>query len=110
MIRTLTTSDKIDPSNEKTTRITTITGIMNTEQTHHISRTKINLGIGEVTITIPDHLQRHDKIPPSQISADSPDQIRLTLQCLTGLEIETRVTIYLTTRNSQLPTTVTSQT
>ena len=42
--------------------------------------------------------------------ADNPDQVHLTLQCLTGLETETRATIYPTTRNSQLPTTVTSQT
>ena len=82
---------------------------MNTEQTHHTSRTKINLGNGEVAITNLNRLQRHDKIPPSQISADNPDQIRLTLQCLTGLEIETRATIHPTTRNSQLPTTETSQ-
>ena len=81
-----------------------------TERDHNISQTKINLGIREVTITISDRLQRHDKIPRSQISADNPDQIRLTLQCLTDLEIETRATIYLTTRNSQPPTTVTNQT
>ena len=63
-IRTLTTSDKIDLSNEDTTRITRIIGILNTQQNHHTSRTKINLGVGEVTITIPRCLQRHDKIPP----------------------------------------------
>ena len=94
------------PNNNNTEQLKT----MNTEQAHHTSRTKINLGIGEVTKTIPDCLQRRDNIPPSEISADNPDQIRLTLQCLTGLGTETRATIYLTTRNSQLPTTVTSQT
>ena len=83
---------------------------MNTEQTHDISRTKINLGIGEVTITVPDRLQRHDKIHPSRILADNLGQIHLTLQYLTGLEIEIRATLYHTIRNFQLPTTVTSQT
>ena len=82
---------------------------MTTERDHKISRTNINLGIGEVTITYADR-QRHDKIHPSRIFAYNFDQIRLILQCLTSLGIETRVTIYLTTRNSQLPTTVTSQT
>ena len=52
----------------------------------------------------------YHNIPPSQISADNPDQNRLTLQCSTDLEVETRATIYLTTRNSQPPTTVTSRT
>ena len=83
---------------------------MTTERDHNISRTKINPGIGEVTITIPDRLQRHDKIHPSRISVNNPDQIRLILQCLTSLEIETRATIYPTTGKSQLPTTETSQT
>ena len=83
---------------------------MTTERDHNISRTKINLGIGEVTITIHGCLQRHDKIHPLRIFADNSDQVRLTLQCLPGLEIETRATIYPTTRNSQLPTMVTSQT
>ena len=41
------------------------------------------------TITIHDRLQSHDKIPLSQISVGNLDQNRLTLQCLTGLEIET---------------------
>ena len=100
----------IDLSNEETTRITTIFGIRTTKQTHHTGQTKINPRNGEVTITFHDRLQPHDKIPLSQISADNPDETHLMLQCLTGLEIETRVTIHLTTRNSQLPTTVTSQT
>ena len=52
----------------------------------------------------------YHKIPPSQISADNPDQNRPHLQCSTDLEVETRATIYLTTRNSQPPTTVTSRT
>ena len=51
---------------------------------------------------------RQDPLP--RISATNPDQIRLTLQCLTGLEMETWATIYPTTRNFQLPTTVTNQT
>ena len=83
---------------------------MTTERELSISRIKINLGTGKVTITIPDHLQRHDKNHPSRISAINPDQIRLILQYSTGLRIETRVTIYPTIRNSQLPTMVTSQT
>ena len=83
---------------------------MNTEKTHHTGRTKINPGIEEVTITIRDRLQHHNKIPPSQIFADSPGQIHITHQCLIGLEAETRATIYPMTRNSQLPTMVTSQT
>ena len=61
-------------------------------------------------MTIHDRLQRRDKNYPSRISAIISDQNRLTLLCLTGLEIETRATIYPTTRNSQLPTTVTNQT
>ena len=84
VFRNPTTSDKIDFSNEETTRITTIIGIMTTEQTRHTSRTKINLGFGEVIITIHDGLQRHDKTHLSQISAHNPDENRLTLQCLTG--------------------------
>ena len=84
---------------------------MTTEQDHHFGRIKINLGIGEVTKTINDRLQRQDKIPLSQISADNPDQNRLTLPCLTvtGLDIKTRATIHPMTRNSQLPTMITSQ-
>ena len=83
---------------------------MTTEQTHHTNQSKTNPRIWEVTITIHDRLQPHDNIPFSQICADNLNQIRLILQFLTGLEVETRVTIYLTTRNSQLPTTVTSLT
>ena len=83
---------------------------MKTEQTHHNGRTKINRGIGEVTLKIPDRVQRHDKISPSQVSAENPGQIRLTHQCLIDLEADTRATIYPPTRNSQLPTMVTSQT
>ena len=81
-----------------------------TEQTHHTSQTKTNLGIGEVTMTIHDRLQRRDKNPPSRISAINPNQIRLILQYLTDLGIETRVTIYLTKRNFQRLTTAISQT
>ena len=83
---------------------------MTTERDNHISRTKINLGFGEVTITIHDRLQRDNKTQPSRIFVDNPNRTRLTLQCLTGLEIETPATIYPTTKNSQLPTTVISQT
>ena len=61
-------------------------------------------------MTIHDQLQRRDKNHPSRFSTINPDQIRLTFQCLTGLEIEIRATIYPTTRKSQLPTTVTNQT
>ena len=81
-----------------------------TEQTHHTSQTKTNPGIGEVTMTIHDRLQRRDKNHPPRISAINPDQIRLILQYSTDLGIEARVTIYLTTRNSQLPTMAISQT
>ena len=95
---------------EESTWITTMIATMTIERDHNISRTKINLGNGDVTITIPDRLQRHDMIHPSRIFADNPDQTRLILQCSTGLGIKTRVTKYLTTRNSQLPTTVISQT
>ena len=52
---------------------------MTTEQTHHTSQTKTNPGIREVTITIHDRLQPHNKIPLSQIPADNLDQIRLIL-------------------------------
>ena len=61
-------------------------------------------------MTIHDRLQHRNKNPLPQICAINPDQIRLTLQCLTGLENETRATIYPTTRISQLPPTVTHQT
>ena len=57
----------------------------------------------------PDCLQRYNNIHPSRIIADNRDQIRLIPQCFTGLGIETQVTIYPTTRNSRLPTTVSSQ-
>ena len=81
-----------------------------TEQTHHSSQTKTTPGIGEVTMTIHDRLQRRDKNPLSRISAINPDQIRLILQYLTDLGIETRATIYPTKRNFQLLTPVISQT
>ena len=79
---------------------------MTTKQDHYTSRTKTNPGIGEVTRIFHDLLQRHDKIHPSRIFADNPDQSQQTLQCLTGLGIETRATIYPRTRNSQPPTMV----
>ena len=85
-------------------------GTMSTERDHRTSQTRTNLEIDEVTMTIHDRLQPRDKNHPSRISTITHDQIRLTLQCLTGLEIETRATIYPKTRNSQLPTTVTNQT
>ena len=52
----------------------------------------------------------HDKNHPSRISAINPDQIRLIFQYSTDLGIETRVTIYLTTRISHFPTMAISQT
>ena len=54
--KNVTTSDKTDLSSEETTRITTIISTMTTERDHYINRTKINSEIGEVTITIHDHL------------------------------------------------------
>ena len=83
---------------------------MTTERDHHTSQTKTNPGFGEVIIPIRGRLQCHDKIHPSRILAINPDQIRLILQYSTDLGIRTRVTIYPTKRNSQLLTTVTSQT
>ena len=83
---------------------------MTTERDHHNSQTKTNPGIGEVIITIRDRLQGHDKIHPSRILANNPDQILLIPQYLTDLESETRATIHLTKRNSQLPTMATNQT
>ena len=99
-----------DLSNEETSWITTVIDIKTTERDHSISQTKTNPRSGEVTITIHDRLQPHDESPHWQSSADNPDQIRLTLQCLTGLESETRATIYNTIRSSQLTKTETSQT
>ena len=90
--------------------MTTMFGTMTTERDHRTSQTRTNLEIGEVTMTIHDRLQRRDKNHTSRISTINPDQIRLTLQCLTGLEIENRATLYPTKTNSQLPTTVTNQT
>ena len=81
-----------------------------TVQTDHTNQNTTNRTIGEVKVTIHDRLQRHDRIHPSRILADNPDQIRLIPQCLTGQGIETRVTIYITTRNSPLPTMAISQT
>ena len=109
-IRILTTSDKIDLSSEKTTRMTTIFGTMSTERDHRTSQTRTNLKIGEVTMTIHNRLQRRDKNRLPWTSAINPDQVRLSFLCLTGLQIKTRATIYPTTRISQLPTTVTNQT
>ena len=109
VIRILTTSDKIDLPNEGTTRAITIIGMTITEQPHHTSRAKTTPGIGEVTMTIRDRLQRRDKIPLLRISATNHDQLRLILQYLTDLGIETRATIYPMKRNSQLLTTVISQ-
>ena len=109
-IRILSTSDKIDLSSEETKRTTTIIGTMSTQLDHSTSQIRTNLEIGEVTMTIHDRLQHRDKNRPSRISAINPDQIRLTLQCLTGFEIETRATIFPTIRNSQLLTMTTGQT
>ena len=83
---------------------------MTTERDHHTSQTKTNPGIREVIKTIRGRLQCHDKIHLSRILAINPDQIRLILQFSTDLGIKTRVTIYLTKRNSQFLTRVVSQT
>ena len=84
---------------------------MTTERDHHTSQTKTNPEIGEIIIiTIRDRLQCPDKIHPSRIIVINPDQICLILQYSIDLGIRTRVTIYITKRNSQLLTTVTSQT
>ena len=83
---------------------------MTIERDHHTGQTKTNPGFGELTITIRDCLRRHDKIHLLRILVDNPGQIHLTLQCLIGLALGTRVTIYPTKRKSQLLTTVTSQT
>ena len=103
-----------DPNNFRqigsSDRGTIMIDTMTTERDHHTSHTKTNPAIGEAIITVRDRLQCHDKIHPSRILADNPDQIRLIPQYLTDLEIETRSTIYLTTRNSQLPTMATNQT
>ena len=82
---------------------------MTTERDHHTSQTKTNPGIGEILITFRDRLQCPDKIHPSRIIVINPDQIRPILQYLTDLGIRIRVTIYLTKRNFQLLTTLTSQ-
>ena len=90
----MTTSDEIDPLSEGNTRTTTVSNTMTTKQDRNTSQTKTNSKIGEVPITIHDQdSTRHDKINPSQNFADKLDQIHLTLQYLTGLEIETRATI-----------------
>ena len=83
---------------------------MTRERDHHTSQTKTNPVIEEVIIIIRDRLQRHDKIHLLRILVDNPDQIHLTLQCLTGLGIGTPVTTYHTKKNFQLLTTVTSPT
>ena len=83
---------------------------MTTERDHDTSQTKTNSGIWEVIITFRDRLQCHDKVHPSRIIVINPDQIRLILQYSTDLGIRTLVTMYLTKGNSQLLTTVTSQT
>ena len=110
IFRVTTISAKIDLFSERTFPITTMIDTMITKQGHHTRQTKTNPGIREVTITFYDRLQRHDKTHPSLIFADNPYQIHLILQYLTGLEIETRATIYPATRSFQLPTLVTSQT
>ena len=110
MIRILTTSDKIDFSSEETTQVIIMINTVTTEQDHHTSQTMNNPGNGEILITTRDRLQCQDKIHTVRILADNPDQIRLIPQFLTGLQIETRATKYVTTRNSQLPTMAINQT
>ena len=77
VIRILTTSDKKDLPSEETTRTTIMIDTMTTERDHYTSQTKTLPGTGEVIITIRDRLQCRDKIHPSRILADNPDQIRL---------------------------------
>ena len=89
--------------------MTKIICTMSIELDHRTRQTRTNLEFGEASMTIHDRLQRRHKNHPSRISAINPDQIRLVLQYSTDLGIETRVTLYLTTRNSKLPTTVTNQ-
>ena len=78
---------------------------MTTERDHHTSQTRTNPGIGEIIITIRDRLQCPDNINPSRIIVINPNQTRLIFQYSIDLGIRTRVTIYLTKRNSQLLTT-----
>ena len=59
---------------------------MITKQDHHTSQTKTTPETGEVTITIHDRLQRHDKIHLSRIPADNPDLTHLIIQGLIDLE------------------------
>ena len=110
VIRILTTSDKIDILRKEITRITTMIDTMTTVRDHNISRTKVNLGIGEVTITIHGRLQRHDKIHPSRISVDNPDRIHLIIRCLIVSETKIRTKIHLTKKSSRPPTMGISQT
>ena len=83
---------------------------MTTERDHHTSQSKINPGIGDVTITIHDRLQRHDKIHPSRISVDNPDRIHLIIQCLIVSEAKIRAKTYLTKKSSRPPMMGISQT
>ena len=76
---------------------------MITKQDHNTSHTKNNPGIWEMTITIHDRLQSHDKTHPSRFFAGNPDQKYLIFQCLTDLQTETRVKMYPTTKSYQTP-------
>ena len=95
---------------EGTPRITTMIDTMIGKQDHHTSQTKTNPGTGEVTITIHNCLQRRDKLHLSRFSAVNPDQFHLIPQCLTDLEAKIRTKLYPTTRSSQPPLMVISQT
>ena len=79
--RVITISVGIDPLSERTTRITTITDTRITKQDHLTNQTKTNPGIGEVTATIHDRLQPHDKIHLLRVPAGNPNSTRLIVQC-----------------------------
>ena len=76
----------------------------------HTHQTEVNLGIGAVTVTLQDRLQRQDKTHPSQISADNANPVHLILQRSTVLENQIRTKINLTRRSLRPPITVISQT
>ena len=109
-IRIITTTVEINILSEVTTRITTVTNTITTDQTHHISRTEISLETGAVTEIIHDCLQRRDKTHPSRISIYNSDQIRQNIQCLTVLQPKLRAKIHLKTRSYRPPITGISQT
>ena len=110
VIRILITTDNIDFWREGITRKTKTTDTMTTEQDRRKSQTKVSLAIGAVTVTTHNHLQRQEYTHPSRISADNPDRIHLTAQCLIVSETKIRAKIYLTIRSSRPTIMVISQT